>query len=93
MAMNNKGQVIAVTFMVAAVIVLLAIYLAPSVNEINNMVRNETSSIGGMNCSGTTDDFVKAGCWVTDLSQAYFIGGILALAGVIIAARVLASNE
>jgi hypothetical protein len=84
-----KGQAVVLAFMIAVVIILLALAFAFPVHEITSLAQNETSEIGGMNCSATTDNFVKAGCWVTDISQAYFIGGLLALAGVVIGAKLL----
>ena len=93
MVLNNKGQAGALVFMVAIVIIILALAWAVPVNEMTTLAMNETSEIGGMNCTDTTDDYVKAGCWVADLGQGYFIAGILALAGVIIVGRIMFSNE
>jgi hypothetical protein len=74
--------------MLAIVVIILALAWAVPVNQMTTMAMNETSTIGGMNCDATTDDFVKAGCWVMDLGQGYFIGGILAIAGIIVAGRI-----
>jgi uncharacterized protein (UPF0333 family) len=93
MVLNKKGQVMALTFMVAVVVIILAIAFAPTLNEINTMARNETSSIGGMDCDSTTSDFTKAACWVLDLNQAYFIGGLIALAGSIIVLKAIIPGE
>ena len=87
--MNRKGQVVALAFMLAIVVIILALAWAKPVNELTTMAMNETSSIGGMNCTDTTDNFVKAGCWTADIGQAYVIGGIIAIAGIIIAGRLL----
>lgn len=89
--MNSRGQVAAMAFMIAIVIIILALAWTPAINEITSNVMNETYPIGGdgMNCSATTDNFVKAGCWVADINQAYFIGGLLAIAGIVIAARLI----
>ena len=88
---NMKGQVSAMVFMVAVVIIILALAWTPVINEITTGAMNETYPIGGdgMNCSATTDNFVKAGCWVADINQAYFIGGILAIAGMVIGAKLI----
>jgi len=92
MDINNKAQGgIFLVFMLAIVVIILALAFAPPVNQITTLAMNETSEIGGMNCTSTTDNFVKAGCWVTDIGQGYFIGGLIALAGLIIAARVIFS--
>ena len=87
--MNKSGQASVLTFMIAIVIIILALAWAVPVNEMTNLALNESSEIGGMNCTATTDNFVKAGCWVADIGQAYYIGAVLALAGVIIAARLI----
>ena len=87
--MNNKAQASVLVFMIAVVVIILALALAYPVNQMTTNAMNETSEIGGMNCTSTTDDFVKAGCWVVDLGQGYFIGGLLALAGLIIGARLI----
>ena len=92
MAMNNKGQAVFLAFMIAIVIILLALAFVPAVNQTTSDAMNETNSIGevgGMNCTGTGDDFVKAACWTVDLGQGAFIGMLLALAGVLIGARLL----
>lgn len=87
--MNKKAQGVAVAFMLAVVLIILGLALALPVQEISSHAQNETSDIGGMNCTATTDDFVKAGCWITDLSPAYFIGGLMAIAGIVIGARLI----
>jgi len=87
--MNNKAQASVLAFMIAIVVIILAISLAFPLNQMTTNAMNETSEIGGMNCTATTDDFVKAGCWVVDLGQGYFIGGLLAIAGLIIGARLI----
>ena len=89
---NRKAQSAVLAFMIAVVIIFLALAFAWPVNQMTTMAMNETSQIGGMNCTGTTDNFVKAGCWITDIGQSYFIGGLLALAGVAIAARLIFSE-
>ena len=91
MVMNKKGQTMALAFMLAVVVILLALAFAKPVNEMTTMAMNDTSAIGGMNCTATTDEFVKAACWTADIGQFYVIGGLLALAGVIIGARALFS--
>ena len=85
MVINKKGQSAVLVFMIAVVVIILGLAFAFPVNEAT------TNAQTSMNCSTTTDDFVKAGCWVQDIGQGYFIGGILAFAGVIIAARILFS--
>ncbi len=85
MVVGNKGQAVALAFMLAIVVIILALAFAKPLNELTTLAMSENSSIGGMNCTDTTDNFVKASCWTADLGQAYIIGGILAIAGMLIA--------
>ena len=89
MVLNSKAQVSAFSFMLAIVIVIIGLALMTPVNQVTTTAMNETGEFGGMNCTATTDDFVKAACWTADMGQVYFIGGIIALAGVIITARII----
>jgi hypothetical protein len=92
---NKKAQAqYAMAFMLAVTVIILALAWAAPVNEITNSARNDSFNGGetgsGMNCSsGTISDFTNAGCLVADIGQGYFIIGLLGLAGVIIAARVV----
>lgn len=80
----------AVAFMIAVCLIILGISWAFPVNQMTSMARNQSSEIGGMACSNaTTDDFTKAGCMVADIGQTYFIGGIIAIAGLVIVARII----
>jgi hypothetical protein len=87
--MNNKAQIALVGFMLAAVILFLALAFMPSLNQVTTSAMNTTSEIGGMDCSNTADDFIKAGCYAVDLNQILFIGGFIALAGIIIGAKII----
>ena len=85
--MNTKAQAgnYAVAFMLAICTVILGIAWAYPINQVTTTSMNSEE----MNCTSTTDDFIKAGCWTLDIGQALFIGGIIALAGTIIAARII----
>ena len=94
MVINKRGQAAgyAVAFMLAVCLVLMAVYFATPINQLTTAAMNETSEIGGMACDNvTTSDFVKAACITTDIGQSYFIGGLLAIAGIIIAMRIIFS--
>ena len=82
---NNKAQagMYAMAFMLAIVVIILGLAWAFPINEATSNARTD------MNCSTTTDDFVSAGCLVTDIGQGYFIISILAIAGTVIAVRVI----
>jgi hypothetical protein len=94
--MNKYAQSgnIAVVFMLAVVVIILAIAFAYPTNQITKLaMANSSEGIGedgGMDCSNSSiSDFTKAGCLVTDLGQGYFIGSIMAIAGIIIGAKVM----
>ena len=91
--MNNKAQASALAFMLAIVIIILGISFAVPLNTVTTDAMNTTNSIGevgGMDCDNSSiSDFQKAGCWVTDIGQGYFIGGIIAIAGLVIASRII----
>ena len=89
---NSKANVTIYGIMLALTIIVLALALAPVVRDFTESARNESSGDTiGMNCSTTTDDFVKAGCIATDLSLFYLIGGLLVIAGVVITSRIIFS--
>ena len=88
-SMSNKAQLSVVAFMVAIAIIILALAFMPSINLLSTNAQNETSEIGGMNCTATTDDFVKAACYTADITQFWFIGGLVALAGILISAKII----
>jgi len=94
--MNIKAQAgsYALAFMMAVCVIILGIALAFPLNETaSNAMGNITGDgTDGMNCTSTTDNFVKAGCLTTDLSQFYFIGGLIAISGIIIGGRILFSG-
>jgi len=93
--MNNKAQAAgyAMAFMLAVTVIILALAFAKPVNEVTTDSMNATNSIGevgGMDCNNSSiSDFQKAGCLVSDMGQGFFIGGIMAIAGMVIAARVI----
>ena len=85
--MNNRGSVLFYGFMLGVTILVLALALAPAIGQFtSNAMNNSTASIG-LNCTTTSDNFVKAACIVTDVGQFYFIGALIFIAGVVITAR------
>lgn len=88
--MNNKGQTIFFTFMIAVVIIVLAIAFAyPLKQHFDNVRGPNTDTNSGLDCSNSSiADYQKAQCIITDASLPFFVFGLLAIAGLIIAARV-----
>ena len=97
--MNKHAQASALVFMIAIVVIILALAFVKPVNQVTTsaMTDNSTAIYGdyseggrGLDCSNSSiSDFTKAGCWVVDIGQAYFIWGVIAFAGVIAAAKIL----
>lgn len=89
--MNNKGQIIIVTFMIGLVVAILALALAPAVKQFTDDARNEsTDSSIGLDCDNDSiSNFKKAGCVATDITLPYFVGFLLLLAGAIVTGRLI----
>jgi len=80
---DKKGQMIFVSLMVAITIIVLALAWAFPVRQAVDNARSD------MNCSdGTISNFDKAGCLVSDLTIFYFIGGLIAMVGIVVGARI-----
>ena len=94
----------AIAFMLAVVVIILALAFAFPLNQLTTQARadttytNFTSAEGiegqaeftGMNCTGSViSDFTSAGCLTMDLGQMYFIGSLIAIGGIVVAARIM----
>tara|TARA_Y100000310_G_C20285165_1_gene624511 strand:+ start:225 stop:482 length:258 start_codon:yes stop_codon:yes gene_type:complete len=84
--MNNKGQVIFFTLMIAIVFIIIALALSPGLKIHIDEMRGDTNLDCGNSSISTFD---KGTCFITDLSMPYFIGALIFLAGVIITARLI----
>jgi len=76
--------------MIAITIIVLALALAFPVKESVDNARNGTTFDGtiGLDCSNASiSDYNKGACVTTDLTIFYFIGGIIFIAGAVVAAR------
>ena len=91
---NNKGQVIFYALMVGLVIAILALALAPAVQESINLARNQsTDSSIGLDCDNESiSNFDKAACVTTDITLPYFIGFLIFLAGAVVLGRMVFSD-
>jgi len=84
--MNNRGQVIFFTFMLAFTIIILALALAGPTKELVDDARNA----GNLDCANESiSTFDKGACIVSDLSTFQYIGGLIFIAGMVLAARVV----
>jgi len=91
MVLNNKGQVFFYTLMLGIVIVLLALAFADPLRETIDTARSpSTNDSVGLDCgNGSISDFDKANCTMVDLGLPYFFFGLLALAGIVVGAKVV----
>jgi len=90
--MDKSGQTIFFTFMLALTVIVVALALAFPVKEAVDNATNYTNSstVSNLDCNNSSiSNFDKGACIVTDMSMFYFIGGLIFLAGTILAAKVL----
>lgn len=92
MVLNNKrGQVIFYTLMLGIVVIILAMALTPVVNEFVNGAKNSTDETHvGLDCSNESiSDFTKSQCVITDITTPYFFFSVVAIALLVIGARLV----
>lgn len=89
--MNGKGQVILYTLMIATVVIIFAIAVAPTLKIFTDEARQPTTSTAvGLDCGNTSiSDYDKAACLAVDINFPFVILSIMAIAGVIIGAKVV----
>lgn len=86
--MNSRGQMVFYGFMLAVTIIVLALALAGPVMTATNGAR-DTAVNNGMDCANSSIDiYTKAACTSTDLTLPYFIGGLIAIAAVVLTAKI-----
>lgn len=82
--MNKSGSVMFYGMMLALVLVILGLALAPAVKDFTTEARSS------MDCDNSSiSNFVKAGCIATDIQLPYFIGTVILIGGAIIGARII----
>jgi len=79
---NKKGQVWAYSLMLAIVLLVLSLALAPAGKKFVDDAMNEsTGDFIGLDCSNENiTNFAKGACTITDFSLFYFFGGIILIA-------------
>lgn len=103
--MNRKGDIsVLVTLMLAMLIIVLALALAPVLSQNSLGIRGENNTLlqswdssdtgvtPGMNCDSPSSDFLEAGCVVSDLLTPTFLAILIGLAGLVIGAKVVFAN-
>jgi len=82
--MNKKASVTIYALMIGLLVILLGLYLAPSVVEFNN------TTMTSLDCNNTSiNNFLKATCIAVDLGGFYFIGAIILIGGGFFVIRII----
>ena len=80
-------------FMIAVVMIVLALAFAPVIQNRNNNAMNLTTSEGevnGLDCTNSSiSNFNKAACNSVDMTLFLYVGGLIFLAGTVIAAKII----
>jgi len=90
MVLNKRGQIIFYGLMLGAIVIVLALALAPATKQFVDGARNETSLVGGdgLNCTNPAlSVYDKGACQITDLTLPYFIGGLIFIGVIAITAK------
>lgn len=86
--MNKRGQMIFYGFMLSVTIIVLALALAGPVQVVTSNAMQNDTGFGEMNCTSTSDIYVKSACVTTDLTTPYFFGGLVTIAGLVMGAKI-----
>jgi len=91
--MNKSGSVVVYTLMLGMIIIILALALAPPVQDFIDGAMNESSGdTQGLDCNNESiSNFDKAACVSIDISLFYFIGALIFIGGLIITSKVVFS--
>lgn len=89
--LNSRGQVFFYTLMLAIVVVVLGLALVIPVNQtVESAMQNDTASAQGLDCSNSSiSAFQKSSCVITDLATPYYLFGMIAIASMIIGAKLI----
>ncbi len=88
--MNKKGSVVLFGLMLGMVIIILALALAPVLQDTVNTAMNSSSGdTFGLDCGNESiSNFDKAGCLAVDLGWFYYIGSLIFIGGLVIASKI-----
>ena len=89
--LNGRGQVFFYTFMLAIVVIVLAVAFAFPIKQTADEAMNaSTVNSVGLDCSNSSITNAQKGqCILVDLTTPYFVIGLIAIAGIILGARVM----
>lgn len=82
--MNKRGSILIYTMMIGTLVILLALWLAPSIQDFTDDARTN------MDCTNSSiSKYDKATCIVVDLNLFYFAGALIFIGGVIVTAKMV----
>ena len=88
---NKKASTAIFGMMLGLTILILALAMAPIIQDFTNDARNE--SLGdtiGMDCENSSiSSFDKAACVTSDLYLFYFIGSLIFISGLVVTSKIL----
>lgn len=83
---GKKGQVVFFALMFGLVVILLALSLAPTLQD----VTGDAMNADGLDCNNVSiSNFDKAACRTADISLFYFVGGLIFIGAAILGARIV----
>ena len=88
--MNKSGSTVILGLMLGMVIIILALALAPVLQDTVDEAMSETSGDKyGLDCNNESiSSFDKAGCIAVDLSWFYYLGALLFIGGLVITSKI-----
>jgi len=94
MVLNSKGQIFFYTLMLSVAIIVLSMALVVVVKQgVDTARAPSTDDSVGLDCGNSSiSDFQQGQCILTDLATPYFFFGFLAIAGMVIGAKLLIDN-
>jgi hypothetical protein len=84
--MNKKGSIIIYGLMLGMTVIILALALAPAVQDFTNT----TMSAENLDCDNESiSNFDKGSCVAVDLGLFYFIGALILIGGSLVGAKII----
>ena len=90
MIKSKKASVVIFALMLGMVIIILALALAPALQEsISTTMNTSSGDTFGLDCNNESiSNFDKGACLATDLTLFYYIGALIFIGGLVIASKI-----
>lgn len=87
---NKKASVVIFALMLGMVIIILALALAPALQDsIGSAMNSSSGDTHGLDCDNESiSSFDKGACLATDLTLFYFIGALIFIGGLVITSKI-----